>query len=266
MEEKDDFNNTPLYEDVKRVHRIGEREYIIEPLISKDPNWISLEEVCKELNFSKSHIYKISSEKELNWDKKYNMINGNLVAFVNRKEIENYKRSRGKGNVLEPNFTESIISTSKEDSTKPGQNQDILEDKPEEINLPATVNKQIEQKVGEILKSVVQKELSDINQNLQNELVQINKKVDLVVNKGDGSSWRIFAFIFLALFLSAVGILFYSYNNFTKRSLEMSTALDNEKQMFYQTNSVLQSKDTEIDFLKKQTPDVTTKNQINQAI
>jgi len=263
MDEKDDLNNTPVYEDVKRVHRIGEKEYIIEPLIAKDPNWISLEEVCKELNFSKSHIYKISSEKELNWNKKYNMINGNLVAFVNKKEIESYKRSRGMGHVLEPHFSESVISTPKENAASPGQNQDSAENKPEEVNLPATVNKQIEQKVGEILKSVVQKELTDINQNLQNELAQINKKVDLVVNKGDASSWRIFAFIFLGLFLFAVGVIFYSYNFFTKRSVEMSTALDNEKQMFYQANSVVQSKDTEIQFLRKQTPDVSVKNEVH---
>jgi len=96
MIEKDDFGNEGEKSKLINVHKIGEREYELDPTVLNDPDKINIDQVAEVLGCSKSHARFLSGEDQENWPKKNAMIDGRMYAYYSKKLILEYKAKRDK--------------------------------------------------------------------------------------------------------------------------------------------------------------------------
>ena len=95
MADLNQSENKSTYE-LKRTHRIGDKEYPLTPGIGEDPNWILLTAAASIMREKLSKVRKISAEQA--WEKKYDMdpkSNGrNMFTYVKKSNAIDYANSK----------------------------------------------------------------------------------------------------------------------------------------------------------------------------
>ena len=243
MAQTDDLGTKVIFERKPRTHKLGKSEYTLDDAVVDDPAWYTYEDAAKDIGLSVSYIKAKSGE--LNWPKKYAMVRGTMLTFVERIVVKKFNESRNPLELESKTQDAEFKPAGQAESPKPNETQNGQEnagaggEKVPALNQPTLSLQMIDERVGQLIKTSFKEELKNIQEGVDR-------------SRKENTFWKIFALVTVVVLMAGTSLIVLNFNKINKVILDMSSDLIKQKEEVFKSEATIKEKDFEIKFLQDQ--------------